>query len=83
MGTGPAMVLAQVRTDPGFPDPHAYLAAHTPAADPSLNYMNAPAIWPSTRPDDSKCTSIQRPKRDELSFIEVCALPNPSSTQFD
>ena len=40
------MVRAVVRTDPGFPEPHEYIAQHTGGADPSDNYMNAPAIWP-------------------------------------
>lgn len=39
-------VSALVQTDPGFPEPHDYVAAHSTANDPSDNYVNAPAIWP-------------------------------------
>lgn len=43
--------LARVRTDPGFPDAHAYVAAHgqpgaqSNGADPSVNYVDSAAIW--------------------------------------
>ena len=40
------MATALVRTDPGFPEPHEYIANHTVNKDPSDNYMNTPAIWP-------------------------------------
>ena len=42
---GPSTAVL-VQTDPGFPEPHAYIAAHSTANDPSDNYVNAPAIWP-------------------------------------
>ena len=43
---GKRMISALVQTDPGFPEPHEYVSAHSISNDPSDNYMNAPAIWP-------------------------------------
>ena len=43
--------VALVSTDPGFPDPYMYREAHTPANDPSANYLgdaalSQGAVWP-------------------------------------